>query len=402
MCVPVNVCLRRVVVLWAAAVALLLPAHASGQAVVDAGRLEFTPSADHNATSDGVSVVTSYELQVFVVGTSVATRSVNLGKPGPEADGFIRLDFLALLSSPLAPAVQYQARVAAIGPGGTTPSALSNIFSYTPTCEPTLSSTGASLPAGASTGSVTVNAASGCTWSATSPVNWISITSGDSGSGTRDVTFSATANQGSSTRSATLTIATRSFVVSQAGVAGCSYSISPTSRSPGAGGETATVAVKTGSGCTWSATSHAGWLTVNQGTNRTGSGNVSIVVAANDSTARTGTVTVAGRTFTVNQAAGCSFTVTPTTISSNAAGKSGTIRVTTGSNCSWNARTVPTWMTMSTNTRTGSQTIPYTIATNTGRSSRRATLSVAGRDVDVSQSGTTGLAAPSGLRVIPR
>jgi Putative binding domain, N-terminal/Viral BACON domain len=568
-----KVCLRGVVVLAAAASVLFLPTHASGQTVVDAGRVEFT-SPDHDATSQGVAIVTSYEFQVFQVGSSQMTRSVNLGKPTPETDGFIRVNFLALLSTPLAAGVQYQARVAAVGPGGVAASGLSNVFSFTPTCEPTLSSTGASLPAGASTGSVTVNAASGCTWSATSPVNWVTITSGDSGTGNEEVTFSVTQNTTSSPRSATLTIATRSFAVTQAGApAPCTYTISPTnltaaaagetttvtvttgntcewfatsnaswiavnggsdrtgggsvaivvtanpgtgqragtatiagrtfnitqegscgytiapgSRSPDARGETTSVAVTTGDGCTWSATSNAGWLTVNGGTNRTGSGNVSIVVAENTATSsRTGTVTVAGRPFTVNQSGVCAYTVTPLTISpgsgggttsvrvttgstctwsatsnrnwitvsggtnrtgngnvsvvvddntqsaprsgtvtvagqtvnvnqsgacaytvapaaisAGAAGNTGTIAVTTGASCSWNITGVPSWIALSTRTRTGSLTVSYTIRTNSAAASRNTTITVAGEEVRVSQAGTTPpLTTPTGLRIVP-
>jgi hypothetical protein len=390
----VSVCVRRGAMAAAIAAALLLPTRASAQAVVDAGRVEFTPSADHNATSGGVPVLTSYEFQVFVVGSSQMTRSVNLGKPAPETDGFIRVDFLSLLSTPLAPNVQYQARVASIGPGGASASAFSNEFSFTPACDPTLSSTSASVPATASTGSVTVNVASGCTWSATSPVSWVSITSGAGGTGTGQVNFSVSANTTSSARSATLTIATRSFNITQAG---CSYAIAPTSRNSPAGGETTSVDVTTDTACTWSATSNAGWLTVNGGSNRTGGGGVSVVVAANASTSpRTGTATIAGRTFTVNQAGACSYAVAPTSISPGVSGGTTTVTVTTGSTCTWGATSNATWITVSGGTnRTGTGNVTINVAANASTSPRTGTATVAGRTVNVNQAGCTYTVNPT-------
>ena len=68
------------------------------QSIVDARRIEFTPSADHNAVDpNGTVLVTSYSLQVVLAGTTTAVQTANLGKPAPETDGMIRLDFVALL-----------------------------------------------------------------------------------------------------------------------------------------------------------------------------------------------------------------------------------------------------------------------------------------------------------------
>ncbi|QTD52063.1 pre-peptidase C-terminal domain-containing protein [Sulfidibacter corallicola] len=85
----------------------------------------------------------------------------------------------------------------------------------------------------------------------------------------------------------------------------CSYSISPTSADVAGTGGTGSVAVTTEDGCSWTATSNAGWLTITSGSSGSGSGSVSYSAAANaGNDARTGTLTIAGQTFTVNQAAG--------------------------------------------------------------------------------------------------
>jgi len=90
------------------------------------------------------------------------------------------------------------------------------------------------------------------------------------------------------------------FTVTASG--GCSYAISPSSRSFDLSGGTGSVTVTAGSGCAWTATSSAPWLTVTSGTSGNGNGTVNYSVAASSSS-RTGTITIGGQTFTVNQAA---------------------------------------------------------------------------------------------------
>lgn len=83
----------------------------------------------------------------------------------------------------------------------------------------------------------------------------------------------------------------------------CTFSLSPTSASQPAGGATANVSVTAGAGCSWSAVSNAAFITITAGANGTGSGTLTYTVAANTaSTSRTGTLTIAGQTFTVTQA----------------------------------------------------------------------------------------------------
>ena len=57
-----------------------------------------------------------------------------------------------------------------------------------------------------------------------------------------------------------------------------------------------------GSGCTWTASSSAGWVTVTSG-ERQRERFVGFSVAANTGGARSGTLTIAGQTFSVTQAA---------------------------------------------------------------------------------------------------
>jgi len=84
---------------------------------------------------------------------------------------------------------------------------------------------------------------------------------------------------------------------------GCSYSLSPTSQffetSAGAAGVNVTAA----SGCTWTATSNASWLTITSGASGSGNGGVNISVGANtNGVRRSATLSIAGQTLTMTQA----------------------------------------------------------------------------------------------------
>ena len=152
------------------------------QTITDPRRVEFSPSPDHNAVdSSGTPLVSSYTLLIYVSGASTPTQTVSLGKPAPESDGMIRVDFVSLLTTPLAPAVTYEGRVSANGPGGSSPSVMSNTFSFLPSCVPVVSPTGQSAGSAGGTFNATVTVAAGCGWSATSASQWITITAGPSG-----------------------------------------------------------------------------------------------------------------------------------------------------------------------------------------------------------------------------
>jgi uncharacterized protein (TIGR03437 family) len=182
------------------------------------------------------------------------------------------------------------------------------------TCSYAIVPTSASAPAGGTTGSVTVTAASGCTWTAASTASWITITSGASGSGNGTVSYTVAASSSANPLTGTLTIAGQTFTVTQAG-ATCSYAIAPTSASAPAGGTTGSVTVTAPTGCAWTATSNVSWITVSPASGN-GNGVVSYTVAASSGPlARTGTLTIAGQTFTVTQAAAATLTVSPATLS---------------------------------------------------------------------------------------
>jgi hypothetical protein len=82
----------------------------------------------------------------------------------------------------------------------------------------------------------------------------------------------------------------------------CTYSLSTSSASFGSSGGSGGVSVITQGGCSWTAVSNSSFITITSGGSGVGGGTVNYSVAANtSSSARTGTITVAGQTFTINQ-----------------------------------------------------------------------------------------------------
>ncbi|MBL8202896.1 MAG: NF038122 family metalloprotease [Blastocatellia bacterium] len=259
-----------------------------------------------------------------------------------------------------------------------------------PACTYTLSPTNASYGTSGGTGSVTVTASeSTCAWTATSNAAWITISSGASGTGNGSVNYSVEPNTGAS-RSGTITIAGQTFTVNQSG---CSFTLSFATNSFPATASTGSVTVSASStNCTWTAVSNASWLVITSGASGTGNGAVNYNVLANTGAARSGTMTIAGQTFTVNQAAGtptCGFTLSPTSANPGTSGGLAILTVTaSASNCAWTATSNVNWVSiLFGSSGTGNGSIYYNVSTNNG-AARTGTLTVGGQTFTINQAGT--------------
>lgn len=183
---------------------------------------------------------------------------------------------------------------------------LAATFEITLACSYSISPPTSTVEAAGGTLTVTVATAAGCAWAANRNDSWLEIVAGSSGSGNGTVTYRVAANtgtSGTSARTGTLTVAGHTHTVFQKGAPACSYSLDRASATVPAAGGTLTVAVSAGAGCAWTASAAAAWITITAGALGAGSGSVTLSVAANTGAARTGTLTIAGRTFTVTQAA---------------------------------------------------------------------------------------------------
>ena len=147
-------------------------------------------------------------------------------------------------------------------------------------------------------------------WTATSGANWITIYAATAnGAGNGNVVYSASPNPTLSERTGTVTVTPEAA----SGMAAKTHRVTqPAAQSAlssngyefEASGESCSVEVSVASIVQWSISESLDWITVNGSTSRTGPGTVVLQAAANDTVyPRSGTVKIAGKTFSVSQKA---------------------------------------------------------------------------------------------------
>lgn len=147
---------------------------------------------------------------------------------------------------------------------------------------------------------------------------------------------------------------------------GCVYAVSPTSASVGASGGSASFTISTGATCAWTASSAVGWISLQA--SGTGPATVTATVAPNTSGARAATLVIAGRSVTMNQAAGSTAPSGSVTIQGGAEAVrttavtlslSATDDGTVTSMCLTNTTTCSSWKTYATSS-------PWTLTSGSG------------------------------------
>lgn len=259
----------------------------------------------------------------------------------------------------------------------------------TNSCIFSISPASANLPENGGSGSVDVTAPPGCHWTASSRVDWITLTGNTSGTGNGTVTY--TTNDGGDGITGLLIIAEQAFPV-HLGSDPCAYVVSPTNATWSSFGGTGGVGVETLSGCGWTAASNDSWITISRINHDSGNGGLTYVVAPNGGPARTGTLTVAGQTVAIEQVTtACSYDVLPDSQSFGSAGGSGNIGITTLNGCPWTATTDVDWITLgvANGGGNGSATVTYWVNGNETLETRTATITIAGHVTTVTQAGIT-------------
>jgi all-beta uncharacterized protein len=232
-------------------------------------------------------------------------------------------------------------------------------------CRYRLSAQDLSLPATGGGGAVDVTASSAlCEWSAQADANWLSIPSGGAYKGNARVTFQAPPWNGPDRR-ADVRIGDQHLALTQAG--GCTFTLASPSASVAAAGGGASVSVQTGPGCSWTIANSAPWVSLATAATLSGSANAEFTVAANTGPARSATVTVANRPFTISQATGCQYQLNPAASTFATAGGPASIAVNTAAGCDWTADSDADWLTFaSSRSGSGPATVQINAAANAG------------------------------------
>ena len=267
------------------------------------------------------------------------------------------------------------------------------IFSVTQqavVCHYTLPVSNQTHTASPTTGNFTVDVATPCPWTVDNTNSWITILSGSNGIGSGTVTYALTTNSISLDRIGTLTVAGRIFTLTQQGIA-CTYSISPTKRTHGAGTASNFFTINSATGCVFSVVNTNPWIhLVGDGTGF-GGAQVGYTVDANPlSVERLAYITVPGGSLLITQRTSCSFTFSPNNLSHSSPAGSNTVNVTVGSTCGWTATTPDNWITILGGSGTGNGSFSYTVLANLSSASRTGAVIVAGQTLPVVQSGSTG------------
>jgi hypothetical protein len=182
----------------------------------------------------------------------------------------------------------------------------------------------------------------------------------------------------------------------------CTYSVSATTLPAPPSGGNVTVSIQTAASCPWAVSGLPSWITVSGASSGTGSATVTLVVAPNSGAALSATISIAGVSVTINQAAAasaCTYAISPGGQAFTAAGGTGTINITAGAGCPWTAASAASWITITgVGTGSGNGSVTFQAAPNTG-ADRSGSVTVAGLSFTVEEAAAsiTGLASAGSM-----
>jgi hypothetical protein len=242
-------------------------------------------------------------------------------------------------------------------------------------------------------GTIRVETAQGCNWSASSNQEWARLTQ-SSGSGNGEAAYNVSFNGSTSSRTAIITIGNRQHTITQRG---CSFTLTPATHTIPAEGGGGTFQLQTDGACQWAISGAIEGMTLTPSSG-TGNEKVSYTVPSNPATsARTITLRVGGQTHVITQQGAaptptCTFQLDSPSRSFPAGGGGPvTVRVTaTPQPCAgtWSVtNSAPDWVQVSGGSGSGSGEFSYTVLPNNGTAERTATLTVGGQTHQITQAG---------------
>ena len=275
-------------------------------------------------------------------------------------------------------------------------------------CQISVSEFTRTFGAAGGSGTAAVSAERECSWTAATQTPWITVATAQ-GTGSGTLTYTVAPNQAAQGRSGALAVNNEQLTVSQE-PAPCRFTVSPTTLQVDAAGGTFPVGVSTLSGCSWGAATGASWIRVDAASG-SGSGGVSITVTPNTGPERSDTLSVAGQPVTVIQAAaipgpapdpptpGCSFALTPASLTFPPEGGQATVRVETQGRCAWTAATTATWLAITPAIGDGPASVTVVASANATGALRSGSISLGGQTVVALQDAAAASPAPEPVRI---
>ncbi|MET0752332.1 MAG: FG-GAP-like repeat-containing protein [Pyrinomonadaceae bacterium] len=176
----------------------------------------------------------------------------------------------------------------------------------------------------------------------------------------------------------------------QTSTTACAFTLTPSVQAFPTTGGSGSFAVNMPTGCSWSASTTSGFLTINSSLTGDGAGSLSFSVAPNMGGGRSGSIDISNgvstRTFQVQQPSGCPFSLNQASVSFGSGGGSGNVGVTAGNVCSWQAATTASWIQITSSQQTGDGTVSFNVQPNTTANARSATVTLGAQSFIVNQS----------------
>ena len=234
----------------------------------------------------------------------------------------------------------------------------------------------------------------GVAWTAESNADWLTITSGTSGSGSASISINVAANPRAESRVGTITVAGLTLTVRQEPL--WSEVANDTPFPPAEDGGYGIITVTTEGNAAWQAVSDASWLTIiDEGDHY---GTDSIMWSADPYTdttrSRTGTIRVADHLVNITQR-GYDLSVEPQSKTLSSTGETGQIYVSADSEADiWDVIAMEPWIIITSgNTGAGSKTVTYRLDDNTTGATRTGSIMIAGVEYVITQTAKVNLNA---------
>jgi hypothetical protein len=225
-----------------------------------------------------------------------------------------------------------------------------------------------------------------CPWSAVSDADWVTITDGDSGIGNGVISYTVAPNTEITARVSTITVGGQIHTINQSASDDCIRDIFFSDQEFGyLGGDGGINITASTEDCPWTAVSNVDWIYFDNGINTiegTGSDSVIFHVTRNDTTvSRSGTITVNGQEYTINQTellVECTYQIEPLSGSFDIEGGAGQFNVIAPDDCSWSATpSDPAWILVtSVADGNGNGTVSYQVQPNDDFDSRVGTITI--------------------------